>query len=134
MRTTFASLLIAAGLAFTASYASAKPLAAEAAASAVAGAAAQSKAGAVASPTVNDTSAMASKNKSETTSYGGALAQAPTALSLGGFCGKGNRFLFGALEWSEYSSKCFNYMLAIQAEEAGNFERANEWVKRADDM
>lgn len=60
------------------------------------------------------------------------LGQAPTAVS--GRCGKGNKFGFGALEWTDFSSKCFQYELAIIAEQAGQYERANAWVRRADGL
>ncbi len=74
-------------------------------------------------------------NKSgDSTSVGAALAQAPTALSVGGICGKGTKFVFGALEWSDYSSKCFNYMIAMEAAKRGEWSLANQWVERADGM
>jgi len=73
-------------------------------------------------------------SKDNSTSVGAALGQAPTALSQQGICGKGTKFVFGALEWSDYSSKCFNYQIAIIAAEKGDWELANQWVKRADDM
>lgn len=63
-----------------------------------------------------------------------ALGQAPSALSPSGICGKDNRFAFGALQWSDYSSKCFNYQIAIIAAQAGNWTLANQWVERADGM
>jgi len=67
-------------------------------------------------------------------SLGVALGQAPTALSVEGVCGKGTKFVFGVLEWSDYSSKCFNYQIAIVAAQKGNWELANQWVERADGM
>ena len=74
-------------------------------------------------------------NKSGSTNlYSGAIGQAPTAVSPSGHCGKGTKFGFGALEWTDYSSKCFNYHLAEIAATQGNWELANQWVVRADDM
>lgn len=67
-------------------------------------------------------------------SVGAALGQAATALSVEGVCGKGTKLAFGALEWSDYSSKCFNYQLAIIAAQHGQWENANRWVERADGM
>lgn len=70
--------------------------------------------------------------KNETTGYAVGLSQAPTAVS--GVCGKGNKFAFGALEWTDFSSKCFNYMIALEAAKRGEWELANQWVVRADGM
>lgn len=67
-------------------------------------------------------------------SVGAALGQAATALSVEGVCGKGTKIAFGALEWSDYSSKCFNYQIALMAAQSGEWELANEWVQRADGM
>ena len=66
--------------------------------------------------------------------YGGALGQAQSALSAGGICGKDTKFVFGVLQWSDYSSKCFNYHMEMIAAESGDWELANQWVKRADGM
>lgn len=97
---------------------------AQAAAGAVAGSEAEAGAGASSSGSV-------SNKGGDTNAYGGAIGQAPTAVGNGP-CGKGNKLAFGALEWTDYSDKCFNYSLAIEAERAGQYERANAWVRRAD--
>jgi hypothetical protein len=82
----------------------------------------------------------------DTTALGFSFNQAATALSAAGICGKGSKFGFGAVEWSDYSSKCFDYHMAMQAQQAGLqaaiagnpdladklFTSANEWVARAD--
>ena len=81
-----------------------------------------------------DASGNISNKSGDTNVYGGAIGQAPTAVSPGGHCGKGTKFIFGALEWTDYSGKCFNYHLAEIAAQQGNWELANQWVKRADDM
>lgn len=73
------------------------------------------------------------KNESGDT-VAAALGQAPSALSVEGVCGKDNRFAFGAIQWSDYSSKCFNYQLALIAAQTGNWTLANQWVERADGM
>lgn len=66
----------------------------------------------------------------DSTTVGVGLAQAPTAGA--GPCAKGTKFAFGAVEWTDFSDKCLNYELAIIAEKAGQYERANAWVRRAD--
>ena len=96
---------------------------------AAAGAAAQAE-----SDSISQSNPTSSSKTGDTTTIAGALGQAPTALSQSGPCGKGNKFGFGLLEWSDYSSKCFNYHMAIEAERNGQYERANEWVKRADGL
>lgn len=68
----------------------------------------------------------------DTQALGVALGQAPTAVS--GICGKGNKFGFGALEWTDFSSKCFNYMIAMEAAKRGEWDLTNQWVERADQM
>ena len=70
--------------------------------------------------------------KNETTGYAVGLSQAPTAVS--GVCGKGNKLAFGALAWTDFSSKCFNYMIALEAAKRGEWSLANQWVERADGM
>ena len=75
-----------------------------------------------------------SNGSGDTTAVGVGLGQAATALSPGGICGMGIKFLFGATEWSQYSSKCFNYMIAMEAAKRGEWELANQWVIRADQM
>lgn len=69
-------------------------------------------------------------SKDDSTTVGVGLGQAPTAGS--DWCAKGTKFGFGALEWTDYSSKCMQFRLAIIAEQAGNHERANLWVQRAE--
>ena len=73
-----------------------------------------------------------SNESGDSRSLGVALGQAPTAVS--GICGKGNQFAFGALAWTDFSSKCFNYMIAIEAAKRGEWSLANQWVERADGM
>lgn len=68
----------------------------------------------------------------DTTTVGAALGQAPTAVSPNSHCGKGTKFLFGALEWTDYSDKCFDRELAMIAATRGEWELANQWVVRAD--
>jgi len=83
-------------------------------------------------------------SKDNSTSVGAALGQAPSAI---GDCGAEVRVLFGAGQGSYYSDKCLNHRLAaineaaaanavVNNPEAANvlYERANAWVKRADDM
>jgi len=115
-------LVSAAALMLSAAPAMANPMAL-----AGAGAAAQA-----ASEAASQSDQTSTNKTGDTTVVSGALGQAQTALSQSGPCGKGNRFLFGLLEWTDYSSKCFNYHMAIEAEHVGNHERANMWVKRAD--
>jgi len=122
-------VVLALGLLAFVPVAHANPIVASAAASAVAGAASE---GGDAYQGQGQSSNNSSK--SDTTSVGAALAQAPTALSNAGICGKGTKFIFGALEWSDYSSKCFNYMIAMEAAKRGQWELANQWVIRADGM
>lgn len=81
-----------------------------------------------------DSSVTNSNGNGDTTSIGAALGQAPSALSPAGICGKDTRIALGVLQWSDYSSKCFNYQIAIVAAQAGNWELANQWVARADEM
>ena len=69
----------------------------------------------------------------ESTTVGAALGQAPTAVSPNSKCGKGTKFLFGALEWTDYSDKCFDREMAmIAASQYNNWELANQWTERAD--
>ena len=106
-------------------------------ATAIAGAASGSFSGSEASGTgvgVGEGGSSSSSNstKNDSTSVGVGLAQAPTAIS--GICGKGNKFAFGALEWTDFSSKCFNYMIALEAAKRGEWDLTNQWVTRADGM
>lgn len=90
-------------------------------AEAIAGAAAGSQSGA--------TGGSSNVRQDGSNSYAGALGQSPSAING---CGKDNRFGFGLLQWSDFSDKCFNYNMAIEAENRGDYERANAWVRRAD--
>jgi len=79
----------------------------------------------------NENSGSINNDTGNSRSLGVALGQAPTAVS--GICGKGNKLLGGLLvEWTDFSSKCFNYMIAIEAAKQGNYELANQWVVRAE--
>ena len=60
-----------------------------------------------------------------------ALGQAPTA-AYG--CLKGNRIVFGLIEWTDDSSKCENYAIARIAANRGEWDLANQWVSRADGL
>ena len=84
--------------------------------------------------TGGDSSVSNDNHSGDTTSIGAALGQAPSALSPAGICGKDTRIALGALQWSDYSEMCFQFQLAIIAEQAGQYERANLWVKRAQGM
>ena len=78
----------------------------------------------------NENSGSVNNETGNSRALGVALGQAPTSVS--GICGKGNKFAFGALEWTDFSSKCFNYMIALEAAKQGNYDLANQWVVRAD--
>ena len=97
---------------------------------AVAGAQAIAGAGAIAGG--GDGTGGSASTKTESTTIGAALGQAPTAVSPNSHCGKGTKFLFGALEWTDYSDKCFDRELAMIAAARGEWELANQWVERAD--
>ena len=79
-----------------------------------------------------------SNHTGDTNAIGAALSQSESALSVEGVCGKDNRFAFGLLQWSDYSSKCFNYQMAILAALSRDIPAdqrwtlANQWVERAD--
>lgn len=81
-----------------------------------------------------------SSDTGDNTTIAGALGQAMSALSVGGICGKDSKFAFGLVQWSDYSSKCFNYTIAIEIARdhsipvAERFDLVNMWVERADSM
>ena len=79
------------------------------------------------------TSSNNSSTHNDSTTVGAALGQAPTAISANSKCGKGTKFLFGLLEWTDYSDKCFDREMAmIAASQFNNWELANQWTERAD--
>ena len=91
-----------------------------------------STSGAGASSTSDNGGNSVTNKSGDSRALGVALSQAPTAVT--GICGKGTKFGFGALEWTDFSSKCFNYMIALEAAKQGNYDLANQWVERADQM
>lgn len=127
-----------ASVALSPASASATPLVATAGAQALAGAVAgggeggEGGGGGTGIGQGSGTGGSSSNTTGDTKALGLGIAQAPTAVS--GICGKGNKVGFGAFEFTDFSSKCFNYMIAMEAAKRGEWALANQWVERADGM
>ena len=81
----------------------------------------------------DQSSSNSNSTHNDSTTVGAALGQAPTAVSPNSKCGKGTKFFFGLLEWTDYSDKCFDREMAmIAAAQYNNWELANQWTTRAD--
>ncbi len=125
----YAGVLLAAGMVLAASNAGATPpIVAAAGAQAIAGAAATGGEGG----TGTGGSGGSATSKDNSTTVGAALGQAPTAAA--GDCAKGTKGGFGVIEWTDFSDKCLNYALAMEAARQQRWDLANQWVRRADGM